>query len=349
MTLWCLAHLCSQAFARTIGSEMTLHQLRIFLAVAQSTSLTRASKQLGLAQPSLSQQLARLEESVGTRLFDRGRNRMELTDPGRVLLRHALGIIREVNEAEAGLREFAAGRRSIIRIAGVNSVIKALLPDALRRCGGTHSGIEVDIHEAAPGEALELLYSRQADIGLIAADSVAQSSVGFRQVPVAEDPYLFVVPHGIDIGAIGELDEAPPKITDVLNSCIQFDFGTQYTLRIQQWYQRVLPAHRIVAHCRTYEVALELVRAGFGVCLAPAMTALQLANSLDGIALYATDHGKRRAVAIIADQYLRLSPYKGLVEALQAAGRDLVLPPMLPMPPFIAQARDGVREAAIPA
>ena len=92
--------LCSSLFARTIGPEMTLHQLRIFLAVAQSASLTRAGKQLGLAQPSLSQQLARLEDSLGTRLFDRGRNRMELTDPGRVLLRHALGIIREVNEAE---------------------------------------------------------------------------------------------------------------------------------------------------------------------------------------------------------------------------------------------------------
>jgi len=328
---------------------MTLHQLRIFLAVAQSASLTRASKQLGLAQPSLSQQLARLEESVGTRLFERGRNRMELTDPGRVLLRHALGIIREVNEAQAGLREFAAGKRSIVRIAGVNSMIKALLPDALRRCGGTQSGIEVDIHETAPGEALELLYSRQADIGLIAADSVAQSSIGFRQVPVAEDPYLFVVPQGIDISAISDLDEASPGITDVLNSCIQFDFGTQHTLRVQQWYQRVLPAHRIVAHCRTYEIAIELVRTRFGVCLAPALTALHLANSLDGISLYATDHGKRRTVAIIADQYLRLSPYKGLVEALQAVGRNLVLPPTLPMPPFIAKARDRAVEVAIPA
>jgi DNA-binding transcriptional LysR family regulator len=329
---------------------MTLHQLRIFLAVAQSASLTRASKQLGLAQPSLSQQLARLEDSVGTRLFERGRNRMELTDPGRVLLRHALGIIREVNEAEAGLREFAVGKRSIVHIAGINSMIKALLPDALRRCGGAHSGIEVDIHEAAPGEALELLYSRQADIGLIAADSVAQSSVGFRQVPLAEDPYVFVVPRSIDAGVLSAIEEeAPSKITDVLNSCIQFDFGTQHTLRIQQWYQRVLPVHRIVAHCRTYEVALELVRAGFGVCLAPAMTAFQFSNSLDGISLYATDHGKRRTVAIIADQYLRLSPYKELVEALQVAGRNLVLPPILPMPPFIARARDRAGAAAVPA
>jgi DNA-binding transcriptional LysR family regulator len=323
---------------------MTLHQLRIFLAVAQSATLTRASKQLCLAQPSLSQQLARLEESVGTRLFDRG-NRMELTDAGRVLLRHAQSIVKEINEAEAGLREFAAGKRAIIRVAGLNSVVKALLPDALRRCGGTGSGIEIDIHEAAPAEVLEMLYSRQADIGLIAADSVAQASVGFRQVPIVEDPYVFAVPRSIDLGAIRDIDAAPAKASRVLNSAIQFNFGTPHTLRVQQWYQRVLPSHRIAAHCRTYDVALELVRAEFGVCLVPALTAFQVAGSLDGIALYATDHGNRHTVAVLADQYLRLAPYKGLVEALQAAGRKLVLPPILPMPHLIEHAGDQVLPA----
>jgi DNA-binding transcriptional LysR family regulator len=316
---------------------MTLHQLRIFLAVAQTATLTRASKQLGLAQPSLSQQLARLEDSVGTRLFDRTRNRMELTDAGRVLLRHAQNVLKEISEAEAGLREFTAGRRSIVRVAGINSVVKALVPEALRRCGGA-TALEVDIHEAAPAEVLEMLYSRQADIGLIAADSVAQSSIGFRQVPIVADPYVFAVPKAIRLGSMKDLDGAPESAARVLNSAIEFNFGTQHTLRVQQWYQRVLPAHRIVAHCRTYDVALELVRAGFGVCLVPALTALQVSGSLDGIELFATDHGDRRTVAIIADQYLRLSPHTDLVEALQAAGRELTLPPILPMPKAMTRA-----------
>ncbi len=310
--------------------------------LAQTATLTRASKQLGLAQPSLSQQLARLEESVGTRLFDRARNRMELTDAGRVLLRHAQSILKEVSEAEAGLREFAAGKRSIIRIAGLNSVVKALLPDALKRCGGIRPELEVDIHEAAPAEVLEMLYSRQADIGLIGADSVAQASIGFRQVPIVEDPYVFAVPKAVRLAAIKDLDGAPENSARVLNSAIEFNFGTQHTLRVQEWYQRVLPAHRIVAHCRTYDVALELVRAGFGVCLVPALTALEVAGTLDGIELYATDHGDRRTVAIIADQYLRLSPYKDLIEALQAAGRSLVLPPILPIPKMMARAEAEV-------
>src|SRR5436853_5249344 len=113
---------------------MTLHQLRIFLAVAQATTLTRASKQLGLAQPSLSKQLATLEESIGTQLFERAHKRVVLTDAGRLLMHHAQGVISGVDEAEAGLREFANGRRAIIRVAGINSVIRALVPDALARC-----------------------------------------------------------------------------------------------------------------------------------------------------------------------------------------------------------------------
>src|ERR1700732_3268580 len=320
---------------------MTLHQLRIFLAVAHTATLTRASKQLGLAQPSLSQQLARLEESVGTRLFDRARNRMELTDAGRVLLRHAQNVLKEIDEAEAGLREFTAGKRSIVRIAGLNSVVKALLPDALKRCGGMRAGLEVDIHEAAPAEVLEMLYSRQADIGLIAADSVAQSSIGFRQVPIVEDPYVFAVPKAVRLATIKDIDAAPESVAHVLNSAIEFNFGTQHTLRVQQWYQRVLPSHRIVAHCRTYDVALELVRAGFGVSLVPALTAFPAKGSLDGIKLFATDHGSRRTVAILADQYLRLTPCKQLVEALQVAGRNVVLPPILPMPRLIESAREA--------
>jgi DNA-binding transcriptional LysR family regulator len=320
---------------------MTLHQLRIFLSVAQSSTLTRASKQLDLAQPSLSKQLAGLEDSVGARLFDRVHNRMVLTDAGRVLLRHAQSVLREIDEAEAGLREFAAGKRAIVRVAGLNSVIKALLPAALMRCTDS-AGLEVDIQEAAPGEVLEMLYARQIHVGLIAAESVAQASVGFRQVSITEDPYVLAVPSWIDLGAITDLSAVASDAAKVLNSCIQFNFGTQHTLRVQQWYQRVLPSHRVVAHCRTYEVALELVRVGLGVSLVPALTAFSAGGggSLDGIKLYATDHGSRRTVAILPGQYLRLSPYKQLVEALQVAGRDVLLPPMLPLPRLIENAAD---------
>jgi DNA-binding transcriptional LysR family regulator len=323
---------------------MTLHQLRIFLAVAHATTLTRASKQLGLAQPSVSKQLATLEGSLGTRLFNRGHNSMELTDAGHLLLRHAQSVLKEVDEAEAGLREFAGGRRAVIRIAGLNSIIKAVVPDALRRCGGAMSGIEIDIHEAAPGEVIDMLYARQAHIGLIASGTIAQSSVGFRQLPVVDDPYVFAVPSTINLASLKTIDDASPDVARVLSNCIQFHFGTQHTLRVQQWYQHLLPSHRLVAHCRTYEVALGLVRSGFGVSLVPALTAFLIEGSLEGIDLFATDHGIRSTVALVSDQYLRLSPYKEFIAALRAAGLHVTMPPVKPMPPIVRQALDHREE-----
>ena len=60
-------------------------------------------------------------------------------------------------------------------------------------------------------------------------------------------------------------------------------------------------------------------------------------------------HGNRHTVAIIADQYLRLAPYKTLVEALQRAGRKLKLPRILPKPLLIARAGEGALEPLDPA
>jgi hypothetical protein len=120
----------------------------------------------------------------------------------------------------------------------------------------------------------------------------------------------------------------------------------QVIVRIQQWYQRVLPSHRTVAHCRTYEVALGLVHAGFGVCLLPALTAFLVEGSLDGIDFFATDHGTRRTVAMVADQYLRIAPFKGFIEALQAAGRNIVLPPIKPWPEAVYSADEATEADA---
>ena len=88
---------------------MTLHQLRIFWAVAHAKSFTKASKLLGLAQPSLSQQISKLEKDAGVKLFSRDRNEMNLTDAGRFLSRKTELILSSAEEANIGLREFSEG------------------------------------------------------------------------------------------------------------------------------------------------------------------------------------------------------------------------------------------------
>ena len=321
---------------------MNLHQLRIFCAIAQSATLTQAAKQLGLAQPTLSQQLSKLEQKIGAKLFERGLNQLELTNAGRFLLRRAQTILHEVEDTQGALKEFASGKRDIIRLAGLNSIIREVVPRAVERFGAAFPEVEFDMHEMAPAEVLDLLFTRQVNIGLVAAHTVAISGGSFKEVPVVRDPYVFAVPAGLDLSAVSDPDaDLPPEQRRIVNSCIRFNFASRHSRQEEHWYQEMLPSHRLFAQCRSYEVAISLVRARLGVCLVPSLAACGAC----GMTLYATDRPCRQTVAVVPSQYQRVEPYSAFLAALRDAGAAMRMPPIEPMPPFIAQAvarREGV-------
>ena len=316
-------------------AEITLHQLRVFWAVAHSDTLTQAAKQLGLAQPSLSQQLSKLEATAGTLLFHRRSNEMTLTEAGSYLLPKAEHVLRSMRELDDGLSQFSGGKRVTIRLAGINSVLRVILPLAITQVTQKFPDADFDIQEAAPADVLELLYGRRINIGLLAANSVAESGVGFLQVPLAEDPYVLVVPSALKLDGVTDPQrQLSPEQFALLNRSIQFIFGTQHANRVEAWYDQMLPQHRIVAQCRSFEVAIGLVRAGTGICLAPALSTVVGALPPEGITLYRVNAPARRIVALLPSQYRRVEPYASLLDTLQSAGSTLSLPPIRPTPAF---------------
>ena len=80
---------------------MNLKQLRSFLAIAETGSVTRAAELLHVVQPALSRQLRLLEEDLGTPLFERNQRGMELTDTGQMLVERARRALRELDQAKA--------------------------------------------------------------------------------------------------------------------------------------------------------------------------------------------------------------------------------------------------------
>jgi DNA-binding transcriptional LysR family regulator len=316
--------------------DVTVHQLRIFWAVAHSETLTKAAKQLGLAQPSLSQQLSKLEGTLGSKLFHRRSNEMALTEAGKFLLPRAETVLRNMQELEEGLQAFSGGYRATVRIAGITSVLRVLLPAAVTQTQHAYPDVDFDIQEAAPNDILELLYGRRVNIGLLAANSIAEAGVGFLQVPLVDDPYVLVVPDSIDLTSIRNPRlELPPAALAVLGRSIQFNFGTQHTRRVEDWYAEMLPNNRIVAQCRSFEVAIGLVRAGTGVCLAPALSTLMGGGPPIGVRLYKVAVPPRRLVALVPSQYRRQPPFSNLLDTLQSACQGFENPAMLPTPPFL--------------
>jgi len=315
--------------------QLTLHQLRIVWAVAHAETVSRAAKQLGLSQPSLSQQIARLEASIGHKVFERGAGRMIPTEIGAFLVGRAEQVMREMQALEDGLTGFAGGTRSIA-IAGIGSPVRTLLPTALRRFHDAYPDVAFDLHESSPDDVLAMLYARRANIGIVAAGSIAPASTGFVQVPLLDDPYVLVVPEALDLdGVSAETALAPPQRA-MLNNVIHFVYGTRHQQRIESWYADKLPNHRVVAQCRDFEIAVSMVRAGLGICLAPALSCRAGSAVLPGIRLHEVELGlPRQLVALVPSQYRRLSPYAELIELLQATAGAEPRPALAPTPPFL--------------
>lgn len=317
-------------------AEVTVHQLRVFWAVAHSSTMTRAAKQLGMAQPSMSQQLAKLEATLGCKLFHRRAGEMAITEAGTYLLPRAEHVLRAMRELEDGVSRFSGGTSVIVRIAGINSILRAVLPPAIDILRGRFPDAEFDIQESSPGDTLDMLYGRRVDIGLLAANSIARDGVGFDQVPLTEDQHVLVVPERLVLDGVEnpERDLAPDDFA-LLNRTIQFVFGTPHDKRINDWYDDMLPRHRVVAQCRSYELAIGLVRAGTGICIAPALSTMADGAGTGGLRLYRIHYTRRDIVALVAAQHRHLEPYATLLALLQEIGAAAKMPDVLSPPPFL--------------
>jgi len=319
------------------GSDVSVRRLQVLWAVAHTGSITGAAKLLGVTQPSLSQQLAAFEASIGGRLFDRRAGGVEPTELGALILTRAEHILRSIQELEDSLT--AAG--SIIqhlRIAGAGTVMRALLPSAITKLGSLVDRIDFDLNEAAPAEVLEALYARRSTIGLVAAGALPDTAVGFRQAPVLSDRYVLVVPEELKIGSCARIDDLPAKARTLIGTTTQFVFGTNHSRRIQEWYDRVLPGNRVLARVRSFETMIEMARAGLAICIAPSLTFCEGAGSAEGLRLYDTGLEARRIVALYPTQYHASEIHRSVIGALAQAGNEIRLPEVEPMPPFVARA-----------
>jgi LysR family transcriptional regulator, hydrogen peroxide-inducible genes activator len=144
-----------------------IHQLRYFCAVARHGSFTRAAEQERVAQPSLSQQIARLENDIGSRLFDRLGRSVQLTEAGRALLPQAQQILRQVNGARRALdalRHDVGGRLSL---GCIPTITPYFLAPNLRDFAERYPDVDLRITEDITPKLVDLLRAGDLDLAII--------------------------------------------------------------------------------------------------------------------------------------------------------------------------------------
>ncbi len=107
---------------------MDLTALRVFLAVAEERSFSRAAAKVHRTQPAVSQAVRRLERDLGEELFDRSSKTGTLTDAGRVLQNYGQRLVRLAEEAESAIRELRDLRRGRVLIGANEAAVHTLLP-----------------------------------------------------------------------------------------------------------------------------------------------------------------------------------------------------------------------------
>jgi LysR family transcriptional regulator, hydrogen peroxide-inducible genes activator len=156
---------------------MQIHQLRYFCAVARIGSFTRAAQQQHVAQPSLSQQIRKLEDELGTRLFDRLGRAVRLTQLGEAFLPRAEAILRQLDESKLEIQEMAGAEQGKLAIGAIPTIAPYFLPARLTSFSRRFPRVEITVVEEVTSELLNLVQRGAIDLALLALPAPASHCV----------------------------------------------------------------------------------------------------------------------------------------------------------------------------
>ncbi len=147
------------------SARLNYHHLHYFWAVAQAGSLTRAARQLNVAQSALSTQIRQLEVQLGQELFSRQGRTLVLTEAGRIALAYAETIVDAGSELLATLREGRREQRQVLRIGAVATLSRNFQRGFLSPLVG-ENGVELVLHTGSLSELLARLQAHTLDLVL---------------------------------------------------------------------------------------------------------------------------------------------------------------------------------------
>ncbi|MFN3212793.1 MAG: LysR family transcriptional regulator [Henriciella sp.] len=232
------------------------NQVRAFLATAEEGSLSAAARALGQTQPTLSRQVAALEEELGVTLFERAGRAMSLTEAGRGLLDH----VRVMADAATRISLSASGQSQIVEgrvvITATENVATHQLPRIVKKIHAVAPNIQIDI---LPSNEVQDLTRREADISIRHArpeqpDLIAKLLFETRAHLYASDDYLK------RFGPIA-------KITDLENAIFIGLDRTPEMIEAMKTYGLNLRQEQFRFNSPSGHVLYELVAQGLGVSI----------------------------------------------------------------------------------
>ncbi|MCB0105534.1 MAG: LysR family transcriptional regulator [Caldilineaceae bacterium] len=146
---------------------MEIHQLTYFVAVAETGGFSRAAQRCNVAQPSLSQQIIKLEREMGQPLFDRLGRTVKLTEAGQLLLPRARTILAEVQQIEQRLEKEISEGYGHLTVGFIPTIAPFLLPNVIQCFTDQYPHARLSVHEEFTDGLVNSLIDGKIDVGIL--------------------------------------------------------------------------------------------------------------------------------------------------------------------------------------
>ena len=172
---------------------MEIHQLRYFVAVAEEGNFSRAAERVHVAQPSLSQQIQKLEWEVGQPLFDRLPRTVVLTEAGKRFLGFAQKILTGIADAKRCLDERDGEVVGRLAIGAIPTIAPDVLPRLLREFQKNHPQVTVEVVEDVTEHLARGMEDGDLDVALV---STCRAGPNVHRQPLGKEAFLVALPAG---------------------------------------------------------------------------------------------------------------------------------------------------------
>ncbi|HMA50171.1 MAG TPA: LysR family transcriptional regulator [Magnetospirillaceae bacterium] len=268
-----------------------LTDLRLFLQVVDSGSITHGAEKANMALPSASARLRGMEEMIGLPLLDRGRRGVEPTAAGLTLLHHARLVLRQIEAMHGELGEFSAAMRSQVTLLANTAAMTEFLPARLAPYLAAHPGLDIDLKERRSAEIVKAMLAGAADLGII-LDSVDYTPLQTR--PFAPENLVLVVPKEDPLAARRKL-----AFTEVAGrDFVGLGPGNPMQDYISLHAQRAGAPLAFRVHLSNFDGLCRLVEAGVGLAVMPERTARTCRRSMKIAIVRLTDDWARRQLLL---------------------------------------------------
>ena len=246
---------------------MELDDLRSFLVLSQYLHFRRAAEILHVSQPALSKQIRRLEDRLGGQLLTRRSRGLHLTAAGQVLVGHARQILEDAKSAERVTRLALKGEAGTLRVGFGVAVLARGLPNLMLRFRKRFPHVDLSVRNMSTSDQIEALGDRRIDIGFV---RLPIRTGDIETIPIVKERLMIVLREDSTFDArkgLAGLSHAPFILPCRTDSASLYDHVFR-TCRAAGFMPRV------VQETDVFFTALNLVRAGLGLSIAP--SAVQL-------------------------------------------------------------------------